>query len=411
MPLTDVAIRNVLPRERPFRLFDGGAMYLEVHPSGAKYWRLKYRWQGREKRLALGVYPKVGLKDARGRRDKAKQSLENGIDPGQARKTLKAARVVESAGTFRAIATEWIARNSQRWVPAHLARLQRRFETDVYPLIGDRPMAGLAATDLLAVGRRIEARGAHDTAHRALRECSQVFRYGVAIGRVDRDPSADLRGALAPVNRTSHFAAITDPRAIGPLLRKLHAYAGSPVVQAALQLAPLVFVRPGELRKAQWSEIDLRGQQWVIPSARMKMRQEHVVPLASQSVDILTRLQALTGEAMYVFPSSGSNERPMSDNTVLLALRRLSIGRDEMSGHGFRAMARTVLDEVLGLRVDIIEHQLAHKVRDPLGRAYNRAQFLEERRAMMQRWADYLDTLRMDKVTHDRPDAESRRTA
>jgi len=389
--LTDTAIRKAKPGEKAIRLFDGDGLYLEVSPAGGKWWRLKYRFAGKEKRLSLGVYPDVTLKVARGRRYEARKLLSDGVDPSEHRKAVKSARAERAANSFEVITREWYAKYSPNWAVHHRDRLLRRFERDIFPWIGGRPIAELSAPELLAVVRRIESRGALETAHRALGNCGQVFRYAVATGRAQRDPSRDLRGALAPV-KGQHFAAITDPKGAGGLLRALDSYQGTLTVQCALRLAPLVFVRPGELRAAQWADIDLDTAEWRYTVS--KTGTAHIVPLSTQAVAILRELHGLTGRGEYVFPSGRSPKRPMSDNAILAAMRRMGISREEMSGHGFRAMARTILDEVLGVRPDYIEHQLAHAVRDPNGRAYNRTAHLPERRKMMQQWADYLDALR-----------------
>ena len=389
--LTDTAIRTVKPGDKPIRMFGGGGLYLEVSPSGGKWWRLKYRFDGKEKRLSLGVYPDVTLKDAHKRRDDARKLLAQGTDPSDNRKAVKSARVERAANSFEVVTREWFAKYSPNWAGHHSDRIIRRFERDIFPWIGGRPIAEITAPELLAVVRRIEERGALETAHRALGTCGQVFRYGVATGRAQRDPSGDLRGALAPV-KGEHFAAITDPKRVGELLRALDGYQGTLTVECALRLAPLVFVRPGELRMAKWADIDLDAAEWRYTVS--KTETAHIVPLATQAVAILRELHGLTGGGEYVFPGARSTKRAMSDNAILAAMRRMGIAKAEMSGHGFRAMARTILDEVLGVRPDLIEHQLAHAVRDPNGRAYNRTAHLPERRKMMQQWADYLDKLK-----------------
>ena len=394
MPLTDTMIRTAKPAEKPRRLFDGGGLYLEVSPAGGKLWRLKYRHGGKEKRLALGAYPATGLKDARDKRDAARKLLAADVDPAEHRKAAKAAGDERAANSFEVVAREWHAKQSATWVELHASRIMLRLENDVFPWLGSRPIADITAKELLATVNRIVDRGAVESAHRVLQNCGQVLRYAVATGRADRNPAADLRGALPPVKQT-HHAAIIEPGAIGGLLRAMDAYIGSLVTKCALRLAPLLFVRPGELRQAEWAEFDLDAAQWNIPAEKMKMREPHLVPLAPQAVTILRELQPLTGRGRYVFPSARSPQRPMSNNAVLSALRRMGYATDEMSGHGFRAMARTVLDEVLHFRPDYIEHQLAHAVKDPNGRAYNRTAHLPERRKMMQAWADYLDSLRL----------------
>ncbi|MBT9608752.1 MAG: integrase arm-type DNA-binding domain-containing protein [Aquabacterium commune] len=401
MPLSDVLIKNAKPGPKAQRLFDGGGLYLEVAPSGGKWWRLKYRHDGKEKRLSLGTYPDTSLKDARERRDQARRDLAAGIDPGVKRKAEKETRAVLAANTFEAVAREWhqavhVAKVSE----GHAARNLLRLEQDAFPWLGSIPIADITAPKLLEALRRVEARGAIETAHRVRQVCGQVFRYGIATGRCERDPAADLRDALQPVIVT-HHAAIIDPKQVGALLRAFDDYQGLPTTRAALKLAPLVFLRPGELRQAEWAEFDLDAAMWTIPAARMKRTKQqklsgapHLVPLSSQAVAILLDLEPLTGRGRFVFPSPRGATRPMSENGVLSALRRMGFSKEEMSGHGFRAMARTLMSERLGIPEAVIEAQLAHAVKDSLGRAYNRTEFVEQRRSMMQTWADYLDSLR-----------------
>ena len=390
MALTDTAIRNTKPAEKPIKLTDERGLYLLLKPNGSRWWRFDYRYGGKRKTLSMGVYPDVSLKDARNRRDEARKLLASDADPGENRKAVKSAKMDQAANSFEVITREWYTKYSATWNASHGERIIRRFERDLFPWIGGKPIAEIAAPDLLATVRRIENRGALETAHRALGNCGQVFRYAIATGRATRDISADLRGALPPV-KGEHFAAITEPKQVGALLRAMDGYTGSQIVRCALRLAPLVFVRPGELRKAEWKDIDLDGAEWRYIVT--KTNTPHIVPLSRQAVDILTELQALTGGGRFVFPGARTNGRPMSDNAILAAMRRMGIDKEEMSGHGFRAMARTILDEVLGFRPDFIEHQLAHAVKDPNGRAYNRTAHLAERRKMMQHWADYLDKL------------------
>ncbi len=362
-----------------------------VATGGGKWWRLKYRFDRIEKSLSLGVYPDVSLRDARERRDEARKLLANEIDPGENRKAKKAAKVERAENSFEVVAREWFAKHSTNWSVNHADRIIRRLERDIFPWIGGKPIADITAPQLLEASRRIEQRGALETAHRALGNCGQVFRYAVATGRAERDPSGDLRGAL-PSPKGKHFASVTEPTQVAEVLRALDGYEGTLTVRCALRLAPLVFVRPGELRHAQWADIDLDAAEWRYTVT--KTDTQHIVPLSSQAVEILRELCPLTGRWRYVFPSARSTARPMSDNAILAAMRRMGISKEEMSGHGFRAMARTILDEVLGFRPDYIEHQLAHAVRDPNGRAYNRTAHLPERRKMMQDWADYLDKLK-----------------
>jgi integrase len=389
MALTDAQIRKAKPAAKQTKLFDERGLFLLVVPTGGKLWRLKYRINGKEKLISLGAYPDVSAAAARDKRDEARKLIAAGVDPSAVRRAQREA--VEAM--FEPVAREWFNRFKVQWTPGHGADVLSRLEQNVFPSIGKKVVREITAPELLTVLRKIEARGAHETARRVRQICSQVFRYAIATSRAERDPSADLRGALTPVE-VVHHAAITDPKEVSGLLRLLESYEGSIIVRCALRLAPLVFVRPGELRKAEWSEVDIDLAQWTIPAWRMKMRQTLTVPLSRQAVAILRELHPVTGEGRYVFPSARSAARPMSDNAILAALRRSGIEKDEMSGHGFRAMARTILDEVLHFRVDLIEHQLGHAVKDPNGRAYNRTSFLAERTKMMQDWADYLDGLK-----------------
>jgi integrase len=395
MPLTDTAIRSKKPGPKPIKMTDGGGLYLILRPDGARWWRWDYARPITRKRntLSLGTYPETGLKEARDRRDEARKLLAAGVDPGEKRKAEQAAGVERAANSFEVVAREWLTK--QPWVPTYASKVSAWFEKDVFPWVGARPVAEIAPREFLAVARRVEERGAVESAHRILQNCSSVMRYAVATGRAERNPVGDLRGALA-APKEQHHAAITDPRELGGLLRAIDAYSGSYVVKCALRLAPLVFVRPGELRHAEWAEFDLDSAEWTIPAEKMKMRQPHLVPLAPQAVAILRELQILTGRGRYLFPSARSARRPMSNNAVNAALRRMGFEADAMTGHGFRATARTLLDEVLHFRPDYIEHQLAHAVRDPNGRAYNRTTHLVERRKMMAAWADYLDGLKND---------------
>lgn len=388
--LTDTSIKTAKPKEKAFKLTDDGGLFLLVNPNGSRWWRFRYRIDGKEKLISFGVYPEVSLKEAREKRDKARKMLRDGIDPSQAKKAQKASD--SGADSFETIAREWFSKFSPTWTPSHGERILRRLERDIFPWIGKRPIGEIKAPELLTVLRRIEERGAVDTAHRASQNCGQVFRYAVATGRAERDPTGDLRGAIPPTKQT-HHASITDPREIGALLRAIDAYEGGLIVRCALRLSPLVFVRPGELRKAQWSEINWDKSEWVIPAERMKMREKHIVPLSCQSLEILRELQPLTGDGKYLFPSPRTSDRPMSDNAVLSALRRMGYTGDQMTGHGFRSMASTLLNEQ-GWHRDAIERQLAHAERDSIRAAYNYAEHMPERRRMMQSWADYLGELR-----------------
>ena len=397
MKLTDTKLRNAKPREKPYKLADGGGLYVEIYPNRSKLWRVKYRRiDGRETRISLGPYPGVTLIQARAKREELKQQKREGLDPANERRLEKVRRTEAAENSFEAVARECLQNFAAKRSEEHTARILRRFERDIFPFIGPRPVSEIKGSELLATLRKIEARGANETAHRARGDCGAIFRYAVATGRAERDVSADLRGALA-ATRQRHFAAITEPSEVGALLRAIDAYKGTPEVRAALKLAPLVFTRPGELRNAEWAEIALDKAEWNIPAEKMKMGQPHLVPLSRQAVNILDELSAITSRSRYVFPSARSSKRPMSEVAVLAALRRMGYTSEQMTGHGFRAMARTILDEGLGIRQEVIENQLAHAVRDPNGRAYNRTSYLGERRHMMQSWADYLDTLREDR--------------
>ena len=392
MTLNDAKIRNIKPSDKQTKHFDGGGLFLLVKPSGGKLWRLKYRFDEKEKLLALGSYPEVSLSDARERRDKARKQLANVIDPGALKKAQKEAETEETE-TFEVIAREWYGKFVNTWSNGHATTIMGRMQRDLFPWIGKRPIAAIKAPELLAVLRRVEGRGALESTHRIKTIAGQVLRYAVATGRAERDPTGDLRGAI-PQPKVKHHAAITDPKEVAPLLRAIEGYQGHYVVKCALRLAPMFFVRPGELRHAEWAEISLDEAAWNIAASKMKMKEPHIVPLCSQAVGILTKLKELTGDGRWVFPCVRTNAKPISENTINGALRYMGYDKDTMTGHGFRATARTILDEVLQVRPDFIEHQLAHAVRDPNGRAYNRTAHLVERRKMMQQWADYLDRLK-----------------
>lgn len=398
MPLTDTAIRKAKPGVKPCKLSDGSGLYLLLNPTGSKLWRLKYRVQGREKLLALGAYPAVSLFEARKHREEAREQLRQGIDPNVARRAKNLADAEErtvAADTFEAVAREWMARRlSHDGISEATAGKDRwRLETYLFPTIGARPITAITARELRDVLRQVEETGKLETASRTKINAGQVFRWAVLEGRADSDPTATLRGLFATPKHT-HRAALTDPVRIGELLRAIDGYTGQFTTLCALKLAPLVFLRPGELRKGEWCEIDLVGSIWRIPAERMKMKASHLVPLSTQAVDVLRDLRELTGSGVLMFPAIGSSGKPMSENTVNLALRRLGYGKDEMSGHGFRAMAATRLNE-MGWNADAIERQLAHAESNKVRAAYTHAaQYLDERTRMMQAWADYLDALR-----------------
>ena len=391
MPLTDTLIKNVKATDKTQKISDGKGLYLEVPSKGNKRWRLRYRINGVEKLISLGVYPDVGLKDARDRRDEARKQIVNQIDPSAARKAEKATVVKSTANAFEAVAREFVEKKRCGWAESHIRTIYLRLENLVFPFIGSRPVEEITPPELLVVLRKIEDRDTIETAHRVRGLLGQIFRYAISTARVISDPARDLRGALQPVVK-KHLAAITDPPRVAQLLNIIDGYKGSRIVSVALRLAPLVFVRPGELRQAEWKDIDFETAEWRFTA--YKTYTPHIVPLSTQAIAIIKEIQPLTGRGRYVFPSARSFDRPMSNNAVLAALRSMGVPSEEMCGHGFRAMARTILDEVLGFRPDLIEHQLAHAVRDPLGRAYNRTKHLPERKEMMQKWANYLDELK-----------------
>ena len=411
----DTTIKAIKPGDERKRLNDGGGLYLLLFVNGGSHgWRLDYSFGGRRKTLSLGTYPDTGLGLARKKADEARKLVAAGTDPSDVRQAAKAKDQTEreaeqraDAGlppvdSFEAVARTWLATvHAAKVSEGHAERTRIRLEQDVFPWLGRKPLASIRAPELLECLRRVEARGAIETAHRVKQACGQVFRFGLASGLCERNWAADLTDALTPVN-VNHRAAIIDPKRAGELLRAIEDYRGMPTTRAALKLAPLVFVRPGELRKAEWAEFDLDEAVWKIPAERMKRSKDgkangvpHVVPLARQAVALLRELQPLTGYGRYLFPSPRTGERPMSDNAVLSALRRMGFPKDEMTGHGFRAMARTMLAERLHVDEAVIEAQLAHAVKDSLGRAYNRTEFLAQRRDMLQLWADHLDKLRV----------------
>ncbi|MBV1719435.1 MAG: tyrosine-type recombinase/integrase [Desulfomicrobium sp.] len=392
MPLNIAKIKAAKSLEKTTRMFDEKGLYLEISPKGSKLWRWKYRFAGKEKRLSFGTWPEVSLADARAKTLEKRAILAEGFDPAAVMKALDVEHALDSR-TFQEIACEWHASREHTWTPGHAQRIMRGLEKNIFPWIGPRFFRSILAPELLAVLRRIEARGAVETAHRELSTCGQIFRYGVANGYCDRDIATDLRGALKPVVHT-HHPSITDQDGVADLLRRIDEYQGGNVVRCALRLAPLFFVRPGELRHAEWSEFNIERQEWRIPSEKMKARVLHIVPLSKQALTILeNELRPLTGAERYLFPGRRGSARPMSENTVNAALRYMGYEKDEMTGHGFRSMASTLLNE-LGYNRDWIERQLAHGERNEVRSAYNYAEYLPERRKMMQEWADYLDELK-----------------
>ncbi len=393
MSLTDTAIRNAKPKEKPYKLTDGRGLYLLVNKSG-KYFRWDYRFAGKRKTLALGVYPDIKLKEAREKHEDLRRLLLQNIDPMEYKKEAKDKLHAEVLHAYETVAREWFFKNKPVWTEKHAQTIISRLENNIFPWLGGEATSSITAPMLLESLRRIEDRGAVETAHRVKQICGQIFRYAIATGRADRDPSGDLKGALPPT-RSKNMATITSPDKIGALMRSIDGYHGNLITRCALKMAPLTFVRPGELRRAEWEEIYINEAVWKIPAEKMKMRSVHIIPLSKQASHVLEEIRPLTGSGKYVFPSLRSGSRPMSDNTILAALRRMGYSKEEMTGHGFRAMASTVLHE-RGWSSDIIERQLAHAENNSVKAAYNHAQHLPERRKMMQSWADYLDTLKND---------------
>src|SRR5580692_633357 len=394
--LSESQVRQATPLDKPYKLYDSGGLYLKVSTSGAKLWRFKYRFGQAERLLALGKYPDVALKRAREKRDSARRLIADGIDPAIQKQIQK----IALANSFGEIALEWLENQRRAFAPATFAKAEWTIKDLLLPFIGKRPITELTHLELLNVFRRLEKRGKNETAHRTRQRCGQIFRYAIATGRATRDLTLDLRGALAPVVTKNH-AAVTDPAEIGKLLLAIDSYRGHPATEIALKFAPLVFVRPGELRQAEWTEFDLNGAEWRIPAHKMKMREMHIVPLAQQAVELLRELDPITNRQRYVFSCLRGGDRPMSEAALTSALRRMGYTGDQMTWHGFRTIASTSLNE-LGFNPDIIELQLAHAERNSVRAAYNRAQRLAERRKMMQEWANYLDRLRIEAVAPGR---------
>lgn len=392
MYLTNTTCKNAKPSKKPYKLSDGGGMYLEVLPSGGKYWRLKYRFADKEKKLALGVYPQVSLIEAREGREAAKKQLAKGIDPSFAKQEHNRQTALNAENTFEAVAREWHEHQKARWSTEHAKDILYRLEKDVFPVLGSRPIADIKAPHILHNLRKIEKRGAHEMARRAVQYCGQIIRYAIVTGRAERDPTGDLRGALQPVQH-GHYAAI-DADELPQFLRTLENNDARLFIQTrlAVRLLMLTFVRTGEMIGAKWDEINLNEAEWVIPAERMKMRRPHIVPLSKQAVAVFNEQKKLTGQWEWVFPNQAHPHRHMSNNTVLSALKRLGY-KGRMTGHGFRALAMSTIKEKLGYRHEVVDRQLAHAPRNKVDAAYDRAQFLPERRKMMQQWADYLDAI------------------
>lgn len=394
MALTDMKVKAAKPQDKAYKLSDEKGLHLLVSPKGAKLWRFSYRFLGKQKTLAIGVYPDVSLSNAREKRDDARKLLANDMDPGEVKKAQKASRLDRAANSFEVVARRWHGNGEAKWSASYSKKVIQMLERDLFPWIGGKPVADLDAPEFLAIARRLEARNLVDAAHRAMQLCGQIMRFAVAEGLVSRDPVGDLRGALQSV-KTEHMASITDPVRVGEILRMFDGFKGSYQVMQALKLAPLVFTRPGELRQAKWKDIDLNAALWSIPAEAMKMREPHLVPLSTQAVALLRDMQPFSSHLEYVFPGGRDPKRPMSDAAINAAMRRLGIDtQNELTGHGFRAMARTILHEQMNYPPEIIEVQLAHKAPGPLGAAYARAKFIDQRKQMMQAWADYLDKIK-----------------
>lgn len=394
MALSDTSIRNSKPAEKPYKLYDSDGLFIQVTPSGGRWWRLKYRFNGKEKLLSLGTYPEVSLASARSRREEAKKLLANDppIDPSENRKNNKAITKLNTENSFELVAREWWKSHMANKADSHKEKVIRRFEIYLFPWIGNKPINSLTAPQVLEVIKRIEKQNKLETAHRTLQTAGQVFRYAVQTGRAIRDVTADLKGALPPTV-VKHFAAFTDPKDVAELLRAFDGFNGTFTVQCALKLSPLVFVRPSELRQARWADIDLNAGTWQYLVSKTKTN--HLVPLSTQAIQILREIHPLSGHGEFVFQGGHSPLKPMSESAINAALKRMGYDtQTEHTGHGFRAMARTVLHERLNIDPHILEHQLAHKVPDALGTAYNRTKFIQQRKVMMQTWADYLDELK-----------------
>ena len=400
MGLTDARLRALRAKPEPGKHADRDGLHLKITSQGGMYWRWRFRTPTGENAISFGTYPQVSLAEARTRLQEAKRQFRDGINPNEARRAARGALATATKQSFEAVAREWFATRKDEWAPTYASKVIARLEADIFPWLGDEDVSSITSPALLAALRRVEGRGVIETAHRALENCSQVFRFAIATGRATTNPARDLKDALRKP-MVQHFPAITDPKRLGELLRACDSYTGTYIVRAALRIMPMVLLRPGEFRQARWNEFDLEGKVWTVPAARMKREKAgklhgkpHIVPLPTQAVEALKELHRLTGKGEYVFRGERHHDRPMSDATVNAAMRALGFGQDEVTAHGFRATARTILAERLGFPESVIEAQLAHSVKDSLGRAYNRTEFLDQRREMLQQWADYLDKLR-----------------
>ncbi len=394
MPLSDITCRNAKPSDKPYKLSDERGMFLLVNPNGSKYWRMSYRLDGKQKSLALGIYPHVSLKEAREGRDEAKKLIAADTDPNKVRKQAKITRKLATANSFKVLSEEWLGKQAPKWSPDYSKRVRAQLENNVWPWLGKEPISAIKAPAILEVLRKIEARGACDMANRVRETVGQVMRYAVATGRAEYDPTPSLRGALT-VHVTKHMASVTDPNRVGEILRMFDAFEGTHTVRCALLLAPLLFCRPGELRQMRWADINIEAGIWSLDASRMKMRQKHLAPLSKQAIALIEDMRPFSGQLEYVFPNARDPKRPMSEAAINAALRRLGIDtQEELTGHGFRAMARTILRERLKFDAEIIECQLSHTKRGAHGEAYDRTKFIDERISMMQAWSDYLEDLK-----------------
>lgn len=392
LPLTDLQVQKAKPKDKEYKLSDGGGLYLLVTPTGGKLWRLDYRFNDKRKTLSLKTYPEVSLAQARQNREQARQLVVNGVDPSEFKKDQIHQRKLEAQNTFELVTMQWFETHKGRWSEGHSKHILSRFENDIFPVIGKKPLVDVKRRDLTVILEAVSKR-ALETAHRMKIAINQMLNYAVAHEYIPQNPLGDTKGLLPKIVH-KHMAAPTEAKELAPILRAIDGFSGSIVVKSAMQLLPMLFCRPGELRHAEWSEIDFETAEWNIPAEKMKMKIAHLVPLSKQALEIFKELKPLTGHSKYVFPCQRTPLRCLSDNAINAGLRRLGFEKTEITAHGFRATARTILDEVLGFRPDIIEHQLAHAVRDPLGRAYNRTSHLADRKIMMQEWSDYLDGLK-----------------
>lgn len=402
VPLTEMQVRKAKPREKNYLMFDGGGLFLLILSTGGKSWRMKYRFNGAEGRLTFGTYPGIDLPEARARREEVRKLIAAGIDPKAHKKAQAQAAHAKAANSFEVVALEWFAKKAKECSPGHAENIESSLRRDILPYLGSRPIADIKPPELVVTANRVAGRGVIHTCHRVMGVCGEIFRFGLATGRCESDPTRDLRGVLPKMPRARNRAAPVVPEKVGALLRAIYGYQGGAVVRAALRLAPLVFVRPGELRHAEWKDIDLEKAEWRFVHSKQRDGREdiHVVPLARQAVEVLKELHFVTGQGRYVFPSfrTPDGSRPMSNNAILVAFRSMGFPKEEVTGHGLRATAKTLLSESLRTPQEYIERQLSHASKEAYGTAYDRANYLAQRREMMQQWADYLDELKAGKA-------------